>query len=66
MAGYEVHTMRNGVEAVAALKIMRPDAMVLDINMPEMDGFGVLEAIKAAGIGRIPTWCWSRATPPKT
>lgn len=34
---------------------LRPNAMVLDINMPEMGGFGVLEALRATeGITRIP------------
>ncbi|OYX01530.1 MAG: response regulator [Caulobacter vibrioides] len=55
MAGYDVHTARTGAEAVGRVRELRPDAMVLDINMPEMDGFGVLEALKAySGAKRIP------------
>jgi two-component system OmpR family response regulator len=46
MAGYEVHVARNGVEALQRLRELRPQAMVLDINMPELDGFGVLAALK--------------------
>jgi two-component system OmpR family response regulator len=46
LAGYEVHAARNGAEAVARLSSLRPHGMVLDINMPELDGFGVLEAMK--------------------
>ncbi len=45
-AGYDVHTARTGVEAISRIGELNPDAMVLDINMPEMDGFGVLAAMK--------------------
>jgi two-component system OmpR family response regulator len=52
-AGYEVDVARNGVEALAKIKTSRPSAMILDINMPEMDGFGVLESM-AGHIQRVP------------
>jgi DNA-binding response OmpR family regulator len=45
-AGFDVHTARNGAEALARISAVQPDAMVLDINMPEMDGFSVLEALR--------------------
>ena len=45
-AGYEIHTARNGQEAVLKVRQFAPAAMVLDINMPEIDGFGVLKAIR--------------------
>lgn len=35
----------NGLEAVAAIEEHAPDIVFLDVQMPEMDGFGVLEAI---------------------
>lgn len=35
----------NGVSAVERFEALRPDAMVLDLVMPQMDGFGVLEKI---------------------
>lgn len=47
LAGYDVHTVRNGVEALDRVRALRPDAVVLDINMPELDGFGVLAALAA-------------------
>jgi diguanylate cyclase (GGDEF)-like protein/PAS domain S-box-containing protein len=37
----------NGVEALSALRQDRFDLVLLDIMMPELDGFGVLEALKA-------------------
>jgi DNA-binding response OmpR family regulator len=48
-AGFDVHTAHNGAEALSRVMSVRPDAMVLDINMPELDGFSVLEALKARG-----------------
>jgi two-component system OmpR family response regulator len=53
LSGYEVQTARNGVEGLNRALCFHPDAMVLDINMPELDGFGVLERLKAKGL-RIP------------
>jgi DNA-binding NarL/FixJ family response regulator len=35
----------NGVEALDAVRLHRPDALLLDINMPKLDGFGVLRAL---------------------
>lgn len=50
LAGYEVHAARNGADALSRVSSFRPNAMVLDINMPELDGFGVLEALRARGL----------------
>ena len=36
----------DGVEAVQAIESVRPDLVFLDVQMPEMDGFDVLEAIQ--------------------
>jgi two-component system OmpR family response regulator len=47
MANYDVHVASNGNEALSQILRLRPDAMILDINMPEMDGFAVLEALRA-------------------
>ena len=50
--GYEGYTVRKaatGAEALAELERRAPDAMLLDIKMPGMDGFEVLQRLKAAG-----------------
>ncbi len=47
-AGYEVKTARTGTEAVAELVAWQPDAVTLDINMPEMDGLTALSLIMSA------------------
>ena len=45
-ADYSLHVAHNGREALDAIDRYAPDAMILDINMPELDGFGVLEALR--------------------
>ncbi|MDQ6827703.1 MAG: LytTR family DNA-binding domain-containing protein [Gemmatimonadota bacterium] len=41
----------NGADAVEAIEEQRPDLVFLDIQMPELDGFGVVEAV---GVERMP------------
>lgn len=41
----------HGAEAVAAIGALRPDLVFLDVQMPEMDGFGVIVAI---GVDTMP------------
>jgi DNA-binding response OmpR family regulator len=53
-ADYQVHVARNGKEALEAIQRLAPDAMILDINMPELDGFGVLEAMRGNPAGARP------------
>jgi len=36
----------NGAEAVSAIRKLQPDLLLLDVQMPGMDGFGVLKALK--------------------
>ena len=42
-----VNEARNGAEAVRMIRERRPDLVFLDVQMPELDGFGVLGAIGA-------------------
>ena len=44
--GYQVEIARDGFEALAAVKVKIPDAVILDLMMPGMDGFEVLEKIR--------------------
>lgn len=46
-AGYDTHTAVDGLEAIKRIRYLMPDGVVLDINMPGMDGFGVLEVIRS-------------------
>jgi DNA-binding response OmpR family regulator len=53
--GHHVVQARDGAEALAALEREHVDLMVLDLWMPNVDGFEVLERMKAiAGASQIP------------
>jgi len=45
--GFEVVEAASGQEAIALVKRVRPHIIILDLLMPEVDGFAVLEAVKA-------------------
>jgi two-component system OmpR family response regulator len=45
-AGYDTHTARSGREAIERMFVVRPHALLLDLNLPDLDGFAVLEALR--------------------
>lgn len=45
-SGYKVLEADNGKTAVEVITKEKPDLVLLDLMMPQMDGFGVLEAIR--------------------
>lgn len=46
-AGYSVVQAENGVDAIEKYKGTSPDAVLMDITMPEMDGLTALKEIRA-------------------
>ena len=48
IAGYEVITAGNGLEALNALKNRTPDLIISDIDMPCMNGFELLGRVRAS------------------
>jgi len=44
--GYQVETANNGAQALAKIRQNRPDLLVSDVMMPEMDGFELLASIR--------------------
>ncbi|RSO53623.1 hybrid sensor histidine kinase/response regulator [Acinetobacter lactucae] len=44
--GYDVVTAKDGVDAIEQLENIKPDLMLLDIEMPRMDGFEVLNLVR--------------------
>ena len=46
-ARYELVTAKNGLEAVEKARSERPDLILMDVVMPQLDGFGALQAIRA-------------------
>ena len=47
MQGHEVVMAQNGAEALELFRGFEPDLVVLDVMMPELDGFAVVERIRA-------------------
>src|SRR4051794_28970424 len=47
---FEVYPACNGPAALDKAREVRPDAVILDVMMPGMDGFGVLRRLRADGI----------------
>lgn len=45
--GYSVVEAEDGVHALEKLDGFHPDLLITDINMPEMDGFELIEAVRA-------------------
>jgi len=48
-AGFEVVTAAAGSEAVQAAQRHRPDLIVLDVMLPDMDGFDVIRRLRGGG-----------------
>ncbi|GKY87695.1 response regulator [Sinisalibacter aestuarii] len=47
-AGFGTHLAEDGLDALGKLdEIAPPDAIITDINMPRLDGFGLIEAVRA-------------------
>ena len=46
MNGYETISAKHGMEAVRLIREEKPDLVILDINMPQLDGFGVIEKLR--------------------
>ena len=45
-AGYEVWTASSGREAIETIRSWRPDLVLLDLMLPDIDGFGVCEILR--------------------
>ena len=53
--GYTVHEAPNAEEALNMLKSLHPDLILMDINMPDMDGYTLTAHIRALpNLGLIP------------
>lgn len=45
--GFDVHTAPDGLVAVQQCRVERYDIIIMDLEMPHMDGFAAIEAIRA-------------------
>ncbi len=48
--GFDVETAADGPRALDRARSFRPDALILDVMMPGMDGFGLLRRLRADGV----------------
>ena len=51
LEGHEVHVASTGPEGVEAALRLLPDVAIIDLGLPELDGYGVVRAIRAAPAG---------------
>src|SRR5689334_1200845 len=63
--GYEVQVVGRGEDAVIAVQARRPDLMILDLGMPDLDGWSVIERLIRIGQPPIVLLA-SRADDPKS
>jgi len=49
LAGFETHAVTDGMSALTALRTFTPEIMIIDINMPLMDGFELVERLRKTG-----------------
>jgi two-component system, cell cycle response regulator DivK len=53
--GYQVAEARNGKEAVAVARRAKPDLILMDLNMPELDGISAAKVIRdSADLSAVP------------
>lgn len=47
-SGFEIHLAEDGIDGLDRLPDADPHLVITDINMPRMDGFGVIEGVRAS------------------
>jgi two-component system KDP operon response regulator KdpE len=52
--GYQVRSRRNGREALAAIADKRPALVLLDLQMPDMNGAQVIQALAGSAFADLP------------
>ena len=51
--GFDVHLAEDGVEGVEKFGEVNPDVVITDINMPNLDGFGVISQLRGDTIKTV-------------
>src|SRR5215467_6167010 len=49
-AGFDVAAVTNGAEAVSSARVTPPDLVVLDVMLPDLDGFEVIRRMREGGV----------------
>jgi CheY-like chemotaxis protein len=53
MSGHQVIVAYDGVHALTQIRALRPDGAILDLRMPQLDGYGVARALRAEGLSAL-------------
>ena len=62
LEGYEVFEAADGRAGVEAARAQRPDLIICDLMMPELDGFAVLKEVRADPATRRVAFCFLTAS----
>ncbi|KIN72745.1 response regulator [Sulfitobacter guttiformis] len=46
--GFEVHVAEDGIDGIKKFDEIKPDVVITDINMPNLDGFGVISQLRGS------------------
>jgi len=63
IGGFKVKVCASGAEALAGAAEFAPDLLLLDLNMPEMDGVATLRALRSAGLAAPAVFFTARIKP---
>jgi DNA-binding response OmpR family regulator len=64
MDGHWVRVAVDGLAAISALQALRPDCVVLDVMMPGLDGYGVLQNVRSQEGDPVPVIMLTAAAEP--
>ena len=53
--GFEVESAGTGAAALSAVSAFRPDLIVLDVMLPDMEGFDVAQRLGVVAVGKHPS-----------
>jgi len=51
--GYEVHGAASGLDGIALAEEIKPDLILLDINLPDIDGYEVAQRIRSSQVSDL-------------
>lgn len=64
--GFTVRCASDGAKGLALIREVKPDLALLDVDLPKLDGFGVLQALRAeAGTRQLPVVMLTNSSNPQ-